>query len=65
MAKNQIPMPTGGSKIMPKLVGTALGLGMLVLIVKDPNAAATLVTGVASTIGTVVSGLAAFLHALS
>lgn len=64
MAKSQIPMPTGGSGIMPKLVSTVIGLAMLVLIVKQPTVAASLITGAAAKLGSVVEGTATFLQAL-
>lgn len=64
MAKTQLPMPTGGSSIVPKLVSTMIGLAMFVLVVKQPTVAASLVTGAATKLGGAVEGIATFLQAL-
>lgn len=65
MAKNAMPMATGGgSKVLPKLISTLLGLSVLVLVVKHPTESANGATGVVNGIGVVVDGLATFLNAL-
>lgn len=64
MAKSAVPMAGGGSKVLPKLISTLLGLSVLVLVVKHPTESATGATGLVNGIGSVIDGLATFLNAL-
>lgn len=64
MAKQAVPgVPTGGG-IMPKLIGWAVALAVLVLIVKHPADAATWVKGGFELFGALVGGIAEFFRAL-
>ncbi|MEB3368071.1 hypothetical protein [Saccharopolyspora mangrovi] len=61
MAKQQMPvMPKAGGGLLGKLVGTLVVLALLVLVVKHPAAAATMVQGLFGLLGGAVEGLVAF-----
>lgn len=64
MAKQTIPMPTGGS-VLPKLIGAAVLIALLVVVVKHPGDAASAVKSLLSMGEAVVDGIAAFLHRLA
>lgn len=59
MSKNNV-VPTGGSSVLPKVIGTLVVLGLLAVVVKHPGDAAAWVTGVAAWFESVVDGVAEF-----
>ncbi len=61
MAKSSLPVPTGGS-VLPKLLSTLVGVAVLMLVVKHPADAAEWLTQGASSVGSLVDGLATFLQ---
>lgn len=64
MAKQAIPgVPTGGG-IMPKLIGWAVAIAVLVLIVKHPAEAATWVKSGFELFISLVGGFAQFFRGL-
>lgn len=63
MAKNMVPMPTGNG-VLPKLIGAAVLLALVVLIVKHPGDSANGVEGLIGLGEDVVDGIASFLHKL-
>lgn len=62
--KNLVPM-AGGTSVMPKVIGTLIALGLLVLVVKHPADAAVWVKGLATWVGSAVDGMAAFFQQLA
>ena len=65
MAKNTMPMmPSSGGGVGKKLIGVLLGLAVLTLIVKQPNTAAELATGLFTTLGGAVDSVSTFLTAV-
>lgn len=64
MARNTFPMMPTGSGVLGKIVGTVVGLGVLVFVVKHPAEAAQLLTTVLGLLGNAVEGLASFLSQL-
>lgn len=65
MAKQQmIPMP-GGSGVVPKLIGMAVLIAVLVVVVKHPGDSANVVKALVGMGESVVDGIAAFLHKLA
>ncbi|PRX45349.1 hypothetical protein B0I33_10910 [Prauserella shujinwangii] len=62
--KNIVPM-AGGTSAMPKVLGTLIVLGLLVLVVKHPADAALWVQELAAWVGSVVDGIAAFFQQLA
>lgn len=59
--KNVMPMPTGGG-LLPKLIGSAVLVALVVVVVKYPTDAASAVEGLISIGESVVDGIARFLH---
>lgn len=59
MPKNNL-VPTGGTSVMPKVIGTLVVLGLLAVVVKHPGDAAAWVTGMAAWLESVVDGVAEF-----
>lgn len=64
MAKNMIPLPAGGS-VLPKVIGAAFLIALLVVVVKHPSDSASWVQALFDLGETVVDGIAAFLHKLA
>lgn len=64
MAKQMIPMPSGGS-VLPKLIGTAVLIALVVVVVKHPGDSANLVQQLFALGEGAVDGIAAFLHGLT
>jgi hypothetical protein len=62
--KNILPM-AGGTSVMPKVIGTLIVLGLLVLVVEHPADAAVWVKELAAGVGSVVDGVAAFFQQLA
>lgn len=63
MAKNNLmPMPTGNSSVLPKLIATAVVLALLVIVVKHPGDAATWVKALAGGAVDVIDGMASFIR---
>lgn len=63
MAKNNLmPMPTGNSSVLPKLITTAVVLALLVIVVKHPGDAATWVRALAGGAVDVIDGMASFIR---
>ncbi|WP_019808224.1 hypothetical protein [Saccharomonospora halophila] len=65
--KNQTVLPAagGGSSVLPKLLGTLLLLGALVVVVKHPADAATWVQTLGTWVGGAADGVAAFFQQLA
>ncbi len=64
--KNQTVLPAaGGSSVLPKLLGTLLLLGALVVVVKHPADAATWVQALGTWVGGAADGVAAFFQQLA
>ncbi len=60
MSKQQMmPMPSGGG-VLPKLIGTAVVLALLVMVIKQPAATAGWVEGLFGAAVGAVEGIAAF-----
>lgn len=64
MAKQAIPGLQTGGGIMPKLIGWAVTIAVLVLIVKHPADAAVWVKGAFELFMALVGGLALFFQGL-
>lgn len=62
MAKNALPMKTGGA--LGKVIGLLVVCAVLALVIKHPSDAATWVTGAFRWLGTVIDGISAFLRAV-
>lgn len=63
MAKNNLmPMPAGGSSVLPKLITTAVLLALLVIVVKHPGDAATWTKALAGGVVDVIDGVASFIR---
>lgn len=62
MAKNALPMKTGGA--LGKVIGLLVVCAVLALVIKHPSDTATWVTGAFRWLGTVVDGISAFLRAV-
>jgi len=60
MAKNALPMKTGGA--LGKFVGLLVACAVLTLVVKHPSDAATWVTSVFRIFGSMIDGFSAFLR---
>lgn len=63
MAKNMLPMKTGGG-IVGKLIGIVVGLVVVMLIVRYPGDVAGWVRDGAHLLASVVTGLVAFVQQL-
>ncbi|QRP47234.1 hypothetical protein [Amycolatopsis sp. FDAARGOS 1241] len=61
-ASSMIPMPTSGGSVLPKLIGGAVLLALLVVVVKHPADAAHWAKAVIDAGGEVIDGLASFLR---
>lgn len=61
MAKNSVSLPTGKS-VLPKLIGFAVALALLVIVVKHPGDAASWVKALAVGAGDVIDGIASFIR---
>lgn len=61
MAKNMLPMTTGGG-VLRKVVGTLVALAVLALVVGHPADAATWTTSVVHLLGRVIGGISTFLR---
>lgn len=59
MAKNALPMKTGGA--LGKIVGLLVACAVLALVVKHPSDAATWVSSLFQMLGDVIDGISAFL----
>lgn len=59
--KGMMPMPTG-SGLLPKLIGGAIAVALVLVVVQHPTDAATWVTALANGGKSVVDGVAAFIH---
>ena len=60
--KNSVmPVPTGSS-VLPKLIGSAIALALLVVVVRHPSDAADLLKGLIGFGATVVDGIASFIR---
>jgi hypothetical protein len=64
MAKNTIPGLKTGGGILSKAIGTVVVLAILVVVVKYPSDAASLVKTVFAGLGTLIDGLVSFFRAL-
>lgn len=64
MAKQMIPMPSSNS-ILPKLIGIAVLIALVVVVVKYPGDAAKVVQTLLGVGEDVVDGIAGFLHQLA
>lgn len=64
MAKQMIPMP-GGSSVLPKLIGVAVLIALVVVVVKHPGDSASWVQALFDLGESVVDGIASFLHNLA
>ncbi len=62
MARNAIPMKTGGA--VGKVIGLLVLCAVLALVIKHPSDAATWVTSAFRWLGTVIDGISAFLRAV-
>ncbi|GAA5115929.1 hypothetical protein [Haloechinothrix salitolerans] len=62
--KNMIPMSTGGG-VLPKLIGFAVVIAVLLVVVKHPQDSASWVQSLIDGGESVIDGLAAFLHKLA
>ncbi len=62
MAKNSIPMPTGGSGILPKLIGWLVAITVIVLVVQYPSDAATWTREGFAGLGSTIEALVTFLR---
>jgi hypothetical protein len=59
---SMVPMPTGGSKIMPKLIVGLVALALFAIVVQHPSEAAGWTTNIFGWLGDVVDGLATFIQ---
>lgn len=57
--KEMMPMPSGGG-LLPKLIGTAVVLALLVMVIRQPAATAGWVEGLFGCTLGAVEGIAAF-----
>ena len=64
MARNVIPGLQTGRGIMPKVIGTAVLLAIVVIVVKHPTDAASFAKALFSGLGTVIDGLVSFLRTM-
>lgn len=64
MAKTHMPLPTGG-KTLPKLISAFVGVALLVIVVKHPSEAATMLKALGAALGGVIEGLWTFAQQLS
>lgn len=64
MAKKNttIPVPTGGSGVLPKLVSTLVMVALLVIVVKHPGEAANWTRALFTGLGAVVDGIVSFIR---
>lgn len=62
MAKNTIPVPTGSSGVLPKLIGTLVVIALLVIVVQHPGEAASWTKALFSGLGAVVDGIVSFIR---
>lgn len=63
MAKTHMPLPTGG-KTLPKLISALVGVALLVIVVKHPSEAATMLKAAGGVLGDVIEGLWTFVQQL-
>ncbi|OQO91976.1 hypothetical protein B1813_06745 [Saccharomonospora piscinae] len=59
---SMIPMPTGGSSVVPKLITGLVGLALFAIVVRHPSEAAGWMTDIFGWLGGVVDGLASFIR---
>lgn len=65
MSKQQMmPMPSGGGPL-PKLIGAAVVLALLVMVVKQPAATASWVEGIFGSAIHAVEGISAFFQEIT
>jgi hypothetical protein len=64
MSKNTIPGLKTGGGILSKVIGTVVVLAILVMVVKYPSDAASLVKTIFAGLGTLIDGLVGFFRAL-
>jgi hypothetical protein len=64
MAKTHMPLSTGG-KTLPKLISAFVGVALLVIVVKHPGEAATMLKAIGGALGGVIEGLWTFAQHLS
>lgn len=62
---NMIPVPAGGSGLLPKVLGALIALALLVFVVKHPTDAANWAKAIAAGIGSIIDGIAAFTRQLA
>lgn len=62
--KNMIPMSTGGG-VLPKLIGFAVAIAVLLVVVKHPQDSASWIQSLIAGGEGMIDGLAAFLHTLA
>jgi hypothetical protein len=65
MAKNTIPGLKTGGGLLSKLILTAVALAVLVLVVKHPAEAASIVKAVAGAVGAIIDGISSFVQHLA
>lgn len=58
---SMMPVPTGSS-VLPKLIGSAIALALLVVVVRHPSDAADLFKGLIGFAGSIVDGIATFIR---
>ncbi len=59
---SMIPMPTGGSSVVPKLIAGLVGLALFAIVVRHPSEAAGWTTNIFGWLGDIVDGLASFIR---
>jgi hypothetical protein len=64
MAKTHMPLPTGG-KILPKLISACVAVALLVIVVKHPSEAASMLKAIGGTLGSAIEGLWTFAQQLA
>lgn len=65
MTKNMVPMSTGSSGVLSKLISFLVVLGVVAVVVKHPDDSAEWVQGLVDLCGNAVDGIASFLHTLA
>ncbi|RBM22006.1 hypothetical protein DI005_07940 [Prauserella sp. PE36] len=65
MSKRAFPGIKTGSGPLPKIIATLVALALLVIVVKHPGDAATLVKDIASFVGNTIDGLVAFFRGVT
>lgn len=61
MAKTHMPLPTGG-KTLPKLISAFVGVALLVIAVKHPSEAATMVKALGGALIDVIDRMWTFVR---